>query len=627
MIRKVAVLGAGTMGAGIAQACAQAGYEVVLRDLTDDPLKTVLSRLRAPLDERVAAGKMSQTEVDGIFERLATTTDMGEAVSSADLVVEAVFEDMKVKREVFGEADRLAPEHCLFATNTSSLRVADLAEITKRPERFGGLHFFFPANINKLLEVVSHPGTSDATRRDLLAFGRSIGKIVIEVGDRQGFCVNRFFVPWVNESVRMLDEGVADIPTIEAAAKRAFAIGMGPFELMNVTGVPISLHAQRTLHDAFGAFYEPAKGLVEQVEGKKGNWSLDGTPDEGRFDAVADRLLGVTFAIASHLVEEDVATPVATDKGAVVGLRWKRGPFAMMNAMGTGEALALVERLHAQWGDALPVPESLAMLAETGGAWELPKVHVSQEGPAAVLTIQRPEALNALNAGVLADLDDAITLAERTPGVRAIVLTGEGTAFVSGADIKAMADKTPWEARAYAQLGQRVTRRLEKSELPVIAAVNGYAFGGGLELALAADILLVAEEATLGLPEVSLGIQPGFGGSQRLPRRIGRQAALEIILTGRRFSGTEAAALGLALRSVPRSELMGVALELVDAVAANAPLAVASAKASVHRGIETDLDAGLALELESSSLLFGTADQKEGMQAFLERRKPAFQGE
>ncbi len=626
MIEKVCVLGAGTMGAGIAQACAQAGLQVRLRDIEESYLETGLKRLRDPLEKRVDAGKMNRAELDAIFENITPTTDMAEAVADVDLVIEAVPEKMEIKHQVFSEADELAPEHTILATNTSSLRVKDVAEATERPDRFGGLHFFFPAQINKLLEVVVTEETSQETHEALLAFGHAIGKVLVETADEAGFCVNRFFVPWVNEAVRMLDEGIADIPTIDAAARETFGITMGPFKLMNVTGVPISLHAQRSLHEAFGAFYEPAEGLVHQVEELGEDWELDGEGDKQAFSTVANRLQAVTFTIACHLVEEEVATPVATDKGAVVGLRWRKGPFAMMNAMGTDEALALVETLCQEWGEDLDVPTTLARHGEQATPWDLPTVDVTLRGPAAVLRIQQPGTRNALSSRVLEDLDEALTIAERSDAVRAVVLTGESTHFVAGADIAEMATKTAWEARAYAQLGQRLTRRIETSHLPVIAAVNGYAFGGGLELALACDIVLAAEDATVGLPETSLGIQPGFGGTQRLARHVGVQRAKELTFTGRRISGTEAAELGIALEALPRAELLPRAQALVEAIANNAPLAVAASKRSIEQGLDEGIEAGLAYELASSSLLFGTEDQREGMQAFKERRKPEFQG-
>jgi enoyl-CoA hydratase/3-hydroxyacyl-CoA dehydrogenase len=626
MIEKVAVLGAGTMGAGIAQACAQSGLDVRLRDVEQSYLDSAIKRLREPLEERVEQGKTDRQTVDAIFARIQTTTELEEAVGDVDLVIEAVPEDLDIKHEVFAEADELAPEDAIFATNTSSLRVADVAETTSRPERFAGLHFFYPAQINKLLEIVAHEETSEEVFAELERFGAAIGKIALETADRAGFCVNRFFVPWINEAVHILDEGVADVPTIEAAAKQAFDVPMGPFQLMNETGVAISLHAQRSLHEAFGDFYEPAQGLVEQVEQEKGDWEVEAAPDEADFEPVQRRLKGVAYGVSAQLVDEGVASPVDTDKGAVVGLRWSKGPFAQMNEEGLDEVVTLVEELDERWDRSLPVPELLREKAEAGETFELPTVGFETLGAAALLRIQNPANRNALSTRVLEDLEVAVEAAESSDA-RAIVLTGEGTTFVSGADIAEMKDKDPQQAREYAQLGQRVSRRLEEADLPVVAAINGYAFGGGLEIALACDLIYTANEATLGLPETSLGIQPGFGGTQRLPQHVGLQCAKELIFTADRIDGKEAAEIGLAREAVPRAELLPTALDVVDRIKQNAPLAVAAAKRSIERGVDVDLETGLAFELESSSKLFGTEDQIEGMEAFMERRRPEFEGE
>jgi enoyl-CoA hydratase/3-hydroxyacyl-CoA dehydrogenase len=626
MIEKVAVLGAGTMGAGIAQACAQSGLEVTLRDVEQSYLESGIKRLRQPLEERVEKGKTDRETVDAIFARITTTTDLQEAVEDVDLVIEAVPEELEIKHEVFSEVEEHADEDTIFATNTSSLRVSDIAEATDRADRFGGLHFFYPAQINKLLEVVAHEGTSEATLEALERFGTAIGKIAVETADRAGFCVNRFFVPWVNEAVRMLDEGVADVPTIEAAATDAFDVPMGPFELMNETGVAISLHAQRSLHGAFGDFYEPARGLVEQVEQERGDWEIHGEPDEDRIADVQRRLKAVAYGVSAQLVDEGVATPVDTDKGAVVGLRWSKGPFAMMNEDGIEQARDTVAALGDEFGRSFPVPTLLEEKAEAGEGFDLPTVGLELKDEAALVRIQHPATRNALSTRVLEDLEDRIEEAETTDA-RAIVLTGEGTTFVSGADIAEMKDKTPQGARDYAELGQRVSQRLEDSPLVTIAAINGYAFGGGLEIALACDLIYVAEDATLGLPETSLGIQPGFGGTQRLPVHVGVQCAKELIFTADRISGPVADDIGLARNVFKRAELLPEALAIVDRIAQNAPLAVEAAKRSIERGIDVDQETGLAFELESSSKLFGTDDQVEGMEAFVERREPDFTGE
>ena len=626
-IEKVTVLGAGNMGSGIAQAFAQAGFQVTMRDVKPEFVEKGRARIEGPLRKRAQAGKMRAEDVDALLARIRGTTDVREAVADADLVVEAVFEDPKVKKEVFAEASKHAKPSCIFATNTSSLSVSDLGAATDRPDRFAGLHFFFPAAINKLVEVVAGDKTSAAVVDELVKASRAIGKVPIPTADAYGFAVNRFFVPWVNESVRILEEGAADIPTIDAAAKEAFGITMGPFELMNVTGVPISLHAERTLHQGFGRAYEPAKLLVKQVEQTKADWDLSGTPDPAKFDVVKDRLRAVAFGIAARLVEEGVATPVDTDKGATVGLRWAKGPFAMMNAMGTRRALALVEGYAKKWGDAFPVSAELKRLGAQDAPWDLPTVRFEKEGHVAVLTVDRPEALNALNHKVLQDFAKQVQAAGADADVRVIVVTGEGQkAFIAGADIKEMATKNVADARRFTELGQRAIRELELVGKPVIVAVNGFAFGGGVELALAGDIILASDKAMFGLPEVTLGIHPGFGGTQRLPRLIGPQRAKELIYTGRRFGAEEAKEYGLVLEVLPAAELMPRAMKLASDIAKNAPIALGLAKAAVNRGLDVDLNTGLAYELEAVAQCFATEDQKKAMEAFTKKTTYEFVG-
>lgn len=634
-VRKVTVVGSGNMGSGIAQAFAGAGFEVTLNDVTAEAIQKGLERIRKPLEKRVADGKMPAAELAALLAKLTPQPDLAAAVAQADLVIEAVFEDLKVKQELFAKLGKLAPASAILATNTSSFYVADVAKVTGCAERVVGLHFFFPAAINKLVEVVRGPNTSSEAFAAAYAAAKRAGKIPIETADAPGFAVNRFFVPWVNEACRLLDEGVADIPTIEATAKHAFSISMGPFELMNVTGVPISLHAQSTLHRELGAFYQPAKSLVTQVE-KKANWDLAGSPDPSKGKAVAARLRGVVFGIACHLTEAKVATLRDTDRGATIGLRWAHGPFAMMNAHGLPASSSEVKALNDKWGAAFPMPKSLAEHAKEGTAWHLPAV-VQEDagGGVALVTFDRPEALNALSPAVLRDLDAALDEVEaglpnpasRKQGtVRAVIVTGEGKAFIAGADIPAMRAMDASGAAAYTELGNRVIDRLAGLPCPVIVAINGFAFGGGLELALAGDLLFASDKAQLGLPEVGLGIHPGFGGTQRLPRRIGLGAAKDLVFTGRTIGAAEAKAIGLVNDVKPASELMEHCLQVARNIAAKAPLAVAGAKSSMDRGLGTDLADGLAIEQESVVLLFATKDKQEGLDAFVEKRAPAFVG-
>ncbi|HEX2066481.1 MAG TPA: enoyl-CoA hydratase-related protein, partial [Candidatus Thermoplasmatota archaeon] len=389
--------------------------------------------------------------------------------------------------------------------------------------------------------------------------------------------------------------------------------------------VPISLHAQTTLFDRLGAFYEPSKALREQVA-RKADWDLAGTPEPGKLEAVAARLRGVAFGIACHLVEGKVATMRDTDRGATLGLRWAHGPFALMNQVGIGQAAAEVRALADRWGAAFPMPKALADAAGAGTPWRLPTVvHEAVEAHVSLVTFDRPEALNALSPTVLADLAACLDEVEaRRP--RALVVTGEGKAFIAGADIQAMRAMDSAAAAAYTRQGHQVLDRLAALPCPVIMAINGFAFGGGLELALAGDLLLASEKAQLGLPEVGLGIHPGFGGTQRLPRRVGLGHAKDLVLTGRTVSAREAKEMGLVNAVLPPEQLLEHALSVARGIAQKAPLAVAGAKASLDRGLDAGLARGLAIEQDSVVLLFATQDKKEGLDAFVERRAPNFSG-
>jgi enoyl-CoA hydratase len=257
-------------------------------------------------------------------------------------------------------------------------------------------------------------------------------------------------------------------------------------------------------------------------------------------------------------------------------------------------------------------------------------IKITVSGTLAIVTIDRPTALNALSSKVISELTQAIATLEVSTDIRVVALTGAGDkAFVAGADIAEMLELTPHQAQAFAEMGGALGEAIEKSEKPWIAAVNGFAFGGGTELALACDFIYASEAAKFGQPEVKLGVIPGFGGTQRLPRRVGIAKAKEICMTGDTIGAAEALRIGLADAVFPATELMGRVKELAGRIAANGPLAVAEVKRLIHQGQSTSLEAALALEQRSFGLMFATSDQREGMAAFLAkpRRAATFKGQ
>lgn len=254
-------------------------------------------------------------------------------------------------------------------------------------------------------------------------------------------------------------------------------------------------------------------------------------------------------------------------------------------------------------------------------------VQLERRGAIALVTMSRPEALNAFNTEQLQAMLACVREVSEDSSVRAAVLTGEGRrAFAAGADIKEMSTKTPQEARAFADLGHAVTRAIENAPQPWIAAVNGFALGGGCEMALACDIRVASTNAQLGQPEVGLGIPPGWGGTQRLSRLIGKGMASDLIFSGRRVDAAEALRIGLVNAVYSQEELLDKALELAELIAANAPLAVSLSKRAIRMSDDVDLNSGLDFEVHAFALTFATDDQREGMTAFIDKRKPEFRG-
>ncbi len=669
--RTIGVVGAGNMGSGIAQKTATEGFDVVLVDVDEAAAKRGLERIRTLLREGVERRVFSEQAADAILARVRAGAKL-EDVAAADLVVEAVFEDLEVKRDLFRRLDSICAAESVLATNTSSFTVDDVAAATRRPERVVGLHYFYHPAKNRLLEVIAGRETSAAAFERAWAFAEASGKTPIRCADAPGFVVNRYFVPWVNEAVRCLAQGVADIASIEAAAKDAFQIGLGPFELMNVTGVPIALHAATTLGQRLGPFYAPDPRLAQQVAARE-PWVVAGAPDPSRFEPIRRRLLGATFFVAASLVDEGVGTMEDVDIGARVGLRWADGPFALANRVGVDAAAAMAREVVKPFG--LQVPASLA--SRRGAPFPLRLVKLAVADSLAEITMNRPDALNALDDVVVEQLREAFDAADGRADVRTIVLRGAGKAFVAGADVKSFVRRMDAgridEIRAFTEKAAALFRRIDESAKLVICRLDGLSLGGGSELALCADVILATEKGTLGFPETGLGIYPGLGGTQRTSRRVGVGLTRWLVLTGTIVGANEAQAIGLVdevvplermterIRSIhaagkapPRSapRLSGDLAALADFFATadvdallrgetaavtgrvakeagrvrhKAPLATRLADRLVREGANLTLSEGLARELSYLEDVFRTRDAYEGLSS-LGRKRPEFVG-
>ncbi len=676
--KTVAVIGAGNMGAGIAQKIAMEGFDVVLADLDLERAQRGIDIISKLLGEAVERKIVDQAAVDATLARLTPVGDF-EALADVDLVIEAVFEDLLVKKDLFRKLDAICKDGCVLATNTSSFYVHELAAVTRRPGHVVGLHYFFHPAKNRLLEVIPGPLTRPEVADSMDKFAEAHGKTAIRTTDSPGFAVNRFFVPWLNEAVRLLEEGVADIPSIEAAAKHAFRIGMGPFELMNVTGVPIALHSASTLGTEFGAFYEPSERLAAQVDARE-QWPLEGDADPAVAEAVADRLLGVVYAIAGALVDEGVCSLEDVDRGARIGLRWAKGPFEMMNRTGVARSFELCEALAEAHSD-LTLPDCLREQAASGTPWSFQRVDLAVDDGIATVTINRPEVMNALDEEVVGQLSARFDEALAHDGLKAIILAGAGKAFVAGADIRFFVKNIEADAIdrivSFTEAGQALLRRIETAPVPVLARVQGMALGGGVELALACHAIVCSTKASFALPETGLGIYPGLGGTQRLPRIVGQPLARRLILTGRRLKARDAVEAGLALEAVPLTELDSAIAGWIEqgipdryagtipadaataeaydashlqallegtmpdgvseaaaallardlrAIGRKAPVALKEAARLLDEGAALDLPEALRLEFDALPNIFGTHDALLGLKAVGSRTPPEWTG-
>jgi len=339
-IQEVGVIGAGSMGNGIVQKIAQEGISVVMVDIKEEFVQKGIENIKKTLLKAVERKIFTEEQTKDVLSRIKGTTENVD-IKDADLIIEAVFEDLDVKKNLFSDLDKICDEKTILASNTSSFSITDLASSVNRKDRFVGLHFFYHPAMNRLLEIIPGEDTSQQTIAIAELFSKLIGKIDIHVTDAPGFAVNRFFVPWLNEATRLLEDGVTNIPTIDDTAKKVFKIGMGPFELMNVTGIPIAYHSTIGLANKLGDFYLHSNYLQNQFE-KRENWDLTGEIDATKTKLVEDRLLATVFTVACTLLEEGVSSIEDIDRGAKVGLRWALGPFELMNKHGIKHSYEIV---------------------------------------------------------------------------------------------------------------------------------------------------------------------------------------------------------------------------------------------------------------------------------------------
>ena len=649
-IKKVAVLGAGAMGSGIAQVVAQAGYEVWVRDIKEEFLERGKANIEKNLRKAVNKGKISLPKYKEIVSRIHYTTDLKEAVEDADIVIEAVPEILDLKKQVFQEVCQYNSK-ALLATNTSGLSITELSKSTDRPEKFVGLHFFNPAPVMALVEVIKGEYTSDSTIDASVEFVKSIGKTPVVVKkDVEGFIVNRCLVPYLILAIEDVEKGIAEAEEIDAEMIYNYKMPMGPIELSDFVGLDILYYAtqqweivpeSKLLEEKFNKKefgMKAGKGFYDWREGRPK------IPKEkaGKYDGL--RIVAPMVNIASQLIEMSVANAEEIDTAMKLGTNMPKGVLELADEIGLDKILSKTEEIYREKGyEILKPSEYLKRLVSEGKTgksagegfykyeerkYQNIKIERLEKGIAKI-SLNRPHRLNAITLDLLDELRKALEELELDESVRVVVITGEGKAFSAGLDLQmAGTDEilNPPVAMLLASKGQEVFTSIERFPKPVIAAINGYAFGGGCELALACDFRIMAKNAQIGLTETSLGIIPGWGGTQRMAKILGIAKAKELIMFAQRVSGEEAERIGLVNKCVEPERFWDEVMDFAKKLAEGAPIALRLAKLSINLGYELPVEIGQALESAYFGITTSTEDVREGFSAFFDKRKPEFRG-
>jgi enoyl-CoA hydratase/3-hydroxyacyl-CoA dehydrogenase len=656
-VKKVAVLGAGIMGHGIAELAALAGYETALRDINQELVDKGMANIKGSLDKFAEKKRISKEMADQAWSKLKGVVDLGQAVKDADFIVEAVPEVMDIKKQVYKELDKKAPKNAILATNTSTLPISEIASATSRPEKVIGMHFFNPPPLMPLVEIIKGDKTDNETTQTTADMSRKMGKqVIICRKDVPGFIVNRLLGPLLAEAARTVERGEAKVEEIDSALAYKIGLPMGVFLVADYSGLDTIVKASEETKKRDPQAPGPQKLFVEKVNKKEYGWKAGkgfydwskGRPTipagvGDKFDPIP--LFAPVINAAAWLIRNDVADPKDIDIGVKLGLGYPKGLCEMADEWGIDKMVNILKDKQAKYGEYYKPDQLLTKMvsegktgvkagkgfyeyaAAAGAGWTYKATIFKREPPFAWLTFNRPQRLNSINAELTLDLDHCLDELWNDEQVRVLILTGAGDrAFCAGADISQFKGGSPNLAFEITRRLQMVTAKMEKFPKPILAAVNGFALGGGLEIAMACDFRIAVESATFGQPEILLGIIPGAGGTQRLPKYVGIGRAKEMVMLGDRITAEEAQRIGLVNKVFPADKFEQEVKTFAMRLAAGPPIALKMAKYAVNYGTEVPLDIGLILESGLMSNLFGTEDMIEGTTAFMEKRFPKFKG-
>ncbi|BDC18812.1 3-hydroxyacyl-CoA dehydrogenase/enoyl-CoA hydratase family protein [Acidianus sp. HS-5] len=649
MIRKFTVVGAGTMGHGIAEVAAISGLEVWLNDVAEEILKNAIEKISWSLSKLEEKGQIKSK--DEVLSRIHVTTNQEEALKDTDFMIEAVIEDINIKSKVFSKADALSSDNAILASNTSSIPISEIAKYVKNQERVVGMHFFNPPVLMPLVEIVKGENTSEGTVKEAYNLVKNLGKDPVIVNkDIPGFLVNRILFRVIEVACWLVESGKASIEDVDYTAITDLGFPMGIFLLQDYTGLDVGYMVAKAMKERGVKMYE-CKMFEEKFKSKefgvksgKGFYTYPGKFVRPEFKGAkkVNTVLLLSSAIneASYLLREGISSKEDIEKGCKLGLGWPKGIFEYADSFGIDEVINALEELkkETKLENFTPDPLLISMKNEGRlgkkagkGFYEYGKrnfntIKYDIDGQIGIITLNRPEKLNVINEEMIKELNQILDEIEEDDRIRVIIIQGSGRAFCAGADISEFTRMTPIKAMIASRKLQELYNKIQFLTKPVISLINGYAIGGGLELVMSTDIRIASSNAQFGQPEINLGIIPGGGGTQRLPK-LSRRKALQLILTGENISAKEAEELGIVDEVVDPSELENEGKKIASKISEKSPLALALAKYAVNLGNQTNIWTGEALESSFFGILFSTKDFEEGVKAFMERRRPQFKGE
>jgi len=659
-IRKIAVIGSGEMGHGIAEVFAVNGYSVNIEDISAEMLDKAMKEIRESLEKLSKKGTLGQSSVEDVLGRIKTFTDIEPAVKDVDLVIEAVPEIEDLKRKIFQDLEKFTRSETILTSNTSNIKITDIAKnITKR-DRVAGLHFFNPPVVMKLVEVIKGEETSDDVISILYDLVKKIGKIPVKVmKDSPGFIVNRINAPDMLLFCLLIENNVASPEEIDAFAKMQ-GMPMGPYELIDYVGIDVVYHSMEYYAKTLNPDYAKCK-VYEDLYNKKYlgkktgkgfyDWSsgrpvIDTKKATNKVDLMD--IFAVEINESVKLIEEGVATPEDIETGVKYGLNRAFGPISVAKSLTNAEVKSKLETLAKKFSCSVFEPaESIKngkMREAIDGRLkriEKKEEKVTKEVPkssseqfntiivekypfkVAKIVLNRPKH-NTINNELLEDLEKAIKMLWNDNEIYIVVITGQGNTLSAGADLSQYFASS-FQFLEFSRKGERVFRLLSEMPKLTIAVMKGYALGGGFELSLACDLRVGTEDVQIGFPEVTLGLIPAWGGSQKLVRVAGLGKAMELIVTGQRITGKDAYNMGILNKIFkdPDNEAIEYAKNIAET---SAPIAMYLSKRLLNKGTEVPMDIGLEMESFAAGVAYSTEDLKEGISSFLQKKKPEYKG-